>query len=63
MSPVGVRTPCAPDGAGLNPVDSTPSAVARNSQTANPFDGKKESLGMVGTIDAAAATGAANVPD
>jgi RNA polymerase sigma-70 factor (ECF subfamily) len=63
VSPFGVRTPWAPDGAELNPVDSTPSAVARNSQTANPFDGKKESLGMVGTIDAAAATGAANVPD
>jgi RNA polymerase sigma-70 factor (ECF subfamily) len=35
----------------------------RNSQAVNPFHGKKESLGMVGTIDGAAATGAANIPD
>ena len=39
------------------------SAGSRNSEPHNPLEREKESLGMVGTIDAAGATGAINVPD
>jgi RNA polymerase sigma-70 factor (ECF subfamily) len=63
LNPLSIESSEATPEEWQDSTDDRISAMSRNSEAGNPLDGKKESLGMVGTIDAAGATGAANVPD
>ena len=63
MKPLAPHQSEVPSHEASDATDRYNPATSRNSEALRPLDGKKESLGMVGTIDAAGATGAANVPD